>query len=94
MEAINYIRNISKKKVVIDKIVIYLNNAGTSNWEKESVEVNLKEMQTKGINAFYATFSFYTPPETLESLWLSDDFRGYRKRPVARNRLIMTIISL
>ena len=61
LEAINYIRNISKKKVVIDKIVIYLNNAGASNWEKESVEVNLKEMQTKGINAFYATFSFYIP---------------------------------
>ena len=26
-----------------------LNNAGASNWEKESVEANLKEMQTKGI---------------------------------------------
>ena len=49
LEAINYIRNVSKKKVTIDRIVTYLNNAGASNWDKESVEANLKEMQTKGI---------------------------------------------
>ena len=49
LEAINYIRNVSKKKVTIDRIVTYLNNAGASNWDKESAEANLKEMQTKGI---------------------------------------------
>ena len=49
LEAINYIRNVSKKKVTIDKIVTYLNNAGASNWDKESVEANLKEVQTKGV---------------------------------------------
>ena len=49
LEAINYIRNVSKKKVTIDKIVTYLNNASTSNWDKESVETNLKEIETKGI---------------------------------------------
>ena len=49
LEAINYIRNVSKKKVTIDKIVTYLNNAGASNWDKESVEANLKEMEIKGI---------------------------------------------
>ena len=49
LESINYIRNISKKKVTIDQIVIYLNHAGASNWDKESVEANVKEMQTKGI---------------------------------------------
>ena len=38
LEEINYIRNISKKKVTIDKIVTYLINAGASNWNKESVE--------------------------------------------------------
>ena len=32
LEAINYIRNISKEKVAIDKIVTYVNNAGASNW--------------------------------------------------------------
>ena len=49
LEAINYIRNVSKKKVTIDRIFTYLNNAGASNWDKESVEANLKEMQTNNI---------------------------------------------
>ena len=49
LEAVNYIRNVSKKKVTIDRIVTYLNDAGASNWDKKSVEANLKEMQTKGI---------------------------------------------
>ena len=49
LEAIDYIGNIRKKKVTKDKIVTYLNNAGASNWDKESVEGNLKEMQTRGI---------------------------------------------
>ena len=49
LEAIKYVRKVSKKKVAVDKIVTYLNNAGASNWDKESVEANLKEMQTKGI---------------------------------------------
>ena len=54
LEAINYIRNVSKKKVTIDRIVTYLNNIGASNWDKESAEANLKEMQTKGnINENY-----------------------------------------
>ena len=44
LEAINYIRNVSKKKVTIDRVATYLNSAGASNWEKESVEANLKEM--------------------------------------------------
>ena len=65
LEAINYIRNVSKKKVTIDRIVTYLNNAGASNWDKESVEANLKEMQTKGIiNENYKpliTLSSYSP---------------------------------
>ena len=49
LEAISYIRNVSKKKVKIDRTVTYLNNAGASNWDKDSVEANLNEMQTKGI---------------------------------------------
>ena len=66
LEAINYIGNVSKKIVTIDKIaiylniviyLIYLNNGGASNWDKESVEANLKEMQTKGIiDASYKSF--------------------------------------
>ena len=35
LEAINYIRNVSNKKVTVDRIVTYLNNAGASNWDNE-----------------------------------------------------------
>ena len=49
LEAINYIRNVSKKKVTIDKIAFFLNNAGELNWDKELVEANLSEKQRKGI---------------------------------------------
>ena len=49
LEAINYIRNVSKKKVTIDRIVTYVKGAVVSSWDKEFVEANLKEMQTKGI---------------------------------------------
>ena len=49
LEAIINIRNVSKKKVTIGRIVTYLNNAGAWNWDKESAGANLKEMQTKGI---------------------------------------------
>ena len=35
--------------MTIDKTVTYLNNAGASNWDKELVKANLKEMQTKDI---------------------------------------------
>ena len=47
LEVIDYIKNVNKKKVTVDKIVTWLNNAAPSNWDKESVEANLKEMQTK-----------------------------------------------
>ena len=40
------------------------------------------------INPFHATGLFLYPLETSENLSLSDDFRGYRKRPVALNGLI------
>ena len=39
----------NKVKVIIDKIVTSLNSSSASNWDKESVEANVKEMQAKGI---------------------------------------------
>ena len=39
------------------------------------------------INPFHATGLFWYPLKTSENLWFSDVFRGYRKRPVARNGL-------
>ena len=50
LEAINYIRNISKTKVTIDRIVTCLNNAVASNWDKESAEENLKEIQQRTLS--------------------------------------------
>ena len=37
---------------------------------------------------FYATGLFLYPLKTSKNLWLSDVFRGYRKRPVAWNGLV------
>ena len=34
LEVINYIRNVNKKKVTIDRIVTYVKNAVVSNWDK------------------------------------------------------------
>ena len=39
------------------------------------------------INPFHATGLFLFPLKTLENLWFSDVFRGYRKRTVAWNGL-------
>ena len=39
------------------------------------------------INSFHATVLFLYPLKISENFWFSDVFRGYRKRPVAWNRL-------
>ena len=60
LEAISYIRKVSKKKVKIHKIVTYLNDAGASLIE--SAEANLKEIQTKVIiNENYKPLSSDSP---------------------------------
>ena len=40
------------------------------------------------VNPFHTTGLFRCPLKTSENLWFSDVFKGYRKRPVAQNRLI------
>ena len=40
------------------------------------------------VNPFHATVLFRYPLKASENLWFSDVFKGYRKRPVAQNRLI------
>ena len=40
------------------------------------------------INPFHATGLFLYPLKTSENLWFFDVSRGYRKKPVAWNRLI------
>ena len=34
LEVIDYIKNVNKKKVTVDKIVTWLNNAAPSNWDR------------------------------------------------------------
>ena len=43
------------------------------------------------INPSHNTGLFRYLLKTSENIWLSDVFRGYRKRPVARNGLIMAL---
>ena len=40
-------------------------------------------------NPFHVTGLFLYPRKISENLWFPDVFRGYRKRPVARNGLIV-----
>ena len=49
LEAISYIRNISKKKVNIDEIVTYLNNAGTSTGTRSQLRQTLKECKQRAL---------------------------------------------
>ena len=44
LEAINYVRNKITKKMTVDKTVTHLKNGDASNWNKESVDANFKEM--------------------------------------------------
>ena len=37
LEAINHIKNISKKKITIDRIVAQLDNSAAANWDLESI---------------------------------------------------------
>ena len=48
-------------------------------------------LNCKYVKPFHATGLFRYPLKTSESLWFSDAFRGYRKRPVARNGLRDTL---
>ena len=48
----------------------------TQTWGKNTFNV-------KDINPFHASDLFFYCLKTLEDLWFSDVYRGYRKRPVA-----------
>ena len=51
----------------------------------------LKSVSIKVFNPFHATDLFWCPLKTSENLWFSDVFRGYQKRSVAWNGLIVFI---
>ena len=45
------------------------------------------------VNPFHATGLFQYLLKTTESLWFSDVFRGYRKKQVARNWIVVKGIA-
>ena len=38
VEAINYIKKISKKKHSVDRLLVHINNTTANNWDREFVE--------------------------------------------------------
>ena len=49
VEAINYIKKISKKKPSIDRLLAYINTATANNWDREFVQDTLCELRVKGV---------------------------------------------
>ena len=45
VEAINYIKKISKKKLSIDRLLAHINNTTANNWDREFVEDTLYELR-------------------------------------------------
>ena len=58
----------------------------THNWARRPKNCPVNKYLFK-VNTFQATSLFRYPLKTSENLWFPDVFRGYGKRPVARNRL-------
>ena len=49
VEAINYIKKISKKKPSIDRLLAHINNTTANNWDREFVEDTLHELRVRGV---------------------------------------------
>ena len=49
VEAINYIKNISKKKPSIYRLLAPINNTTANNWDRQFAEGTLYELRAKGI---------------------------------------------
>ena len=65
LEAISHTRNISKKKITIDRIVAQINNSAATNWDLESVKSCLNEMTAKGItNESYKPLTIFATDDT------------------------------
>ena len=65
LEAISHIKNISKKKVTINRIVAQINNSAATNWDLECVKSFLNEMTVKGIiNECYKPLTIFAIEDT------------------------------
>ena len=56
--------------------------------KEEQLKTKVTTAKSIAINTFHATGVFLYSLKTLENLWFSDVFRGYRKRPVTSNGLM------
>ena len=45
----NYVRNISKNKPTVKRLLAHINSPGANNWDESVVEENLCILRTKGI---------------------------------------------
>ena len=49
VEAVNYIKKISKKKPSINRLLAHISNATGNNWNRKSVEDTLCVLRAKGV---------------------------------------------
>ena len=71
----------------------YLEKNISGHWQNPWKRQLLEE-EYKYVSLFHATTLFLYPLKTLENQRFSDAINGYRKRPVALNRLIQKAVLL
>ena len=49
LEAITHVKNISKKKPTVKRLLAHINSLGSNNWDESVVEETLCILRTKGI---------------------------------------------
>ena len=49
LEAITHVKNISKKKPTVKRLLAHINSLGANNWDESVVEETLCILHTKGI---------------------------------------------
>ena len=49
LEAITHVKNISKKKPTVKRLLAHINSLGANNWDESVVEETLCILRTKGI---------------------------------------------
>ena len=74
MEAITHVKNISKKKPTVKRLLAHINSLGANNWDESVVEETLCILRTKGIineNYKILTTNDTSDHELLETLLVS-----------------------
>ena len=58
LEAINLIKNVSKKRVTADRLVLHLKEIVVTNWDRDSVDDTMCILQCKGAIDYIFTLDF------------------------------------